>query len=103
MKEGDCMSVCKFIASDFPLIEFAPCGVHSIDVKGWEIGVFKTLINIGFPDIELFLDCFAWGDNVRKSLFLLFAGAYQLSKKRKGWVDRIDVKEGMYPLDYNNV
>lgn len=29
-------------------------GVRSVDVKGGEIGLFKTLINKGLPDIELF-------------------------------------------------
>ena len=50
VKEGDCMSVCRFIASDFPLTEFASSQDYPI-----EINVDNGTIYDGGADDNYFL------------------------------------------------
>lgn len=50
VKEGDCMSVCRFIASDFPLTEFASSQDYPI-----EINVDNGTIHDGGADDNYFL------------------------------------------------
>ena len=45
--------------------------MRSIDVKGREIGVFKTLINKGFSRLEIFFRCLAVPFNLENPYFYL--------------------------------
>jgi hypothetical protein len=54
--------------------------VRSIDVKGGEIEVFKTLINKGFPSVVSFSRLFSRADNAGKPLFLVVEETYQRLK-----------------------
>jgi len=74
------------------------CWVRSIDVKDREIGVFKTLINKGFPDIWFSSRLLCRRRQCKETLIFIVCGNISTVAKINSWVTRLDT-----PLFYRGL
>lgn len=78
----------KYVYAGGYIYSYNTCGDGSIDVKGWEIEVQKSVVNKGFPGVG----------NCRRVVptpgFFAFSSSMETGLRQKiawGWVDRLDI------------